>query len=63
MRNLIIMLPTLDEEHGLDFTLNKIPTDKLHQMGWNYEVWVIDGGSQDETIKIATSHNLSLIHI
>ena len=29
------MLPTLDEEHGLDFTLNKIPTDKLHQMGWN----------------------------
>ena len=31
------MLPTLDEEHGLDFTLNKIPTDKLHQMGWNYE--------------------------
>ena len=52
------MLPTLDEEHGLDFTLNKIPIDKLHQMGWNYEVWVIDGGSQDETIKIATSHKL-----
>lgn len=61
MRNLIIMLPTLDEEHGLDFTLNKIPTDKLHQMGWNYEVWVIDGGSQDDTIKIAMSHNCVVV--
>ena len=50
------MLPTLDEEQGLRNVLPEIPTKKLAHMGWNINIWVVDGGSEDETIAIAKEH-------
>ena len=41
------MLPTLDEANGLEAVAMQIPHEKLIRNGWNYEVWVIDGGSSD----------------
>ena len=49
MRNAVIMLPTLDEANGLEAVAKQIPHEKLNRKGWKYEVWVIDGGSSDET--------------
>lgn len=53
MRNVVIMLPTLDEAKGLEVVAKNIPSQKIKQMGWNYQVWVIDGGSTDETKSIS----------
>jgi len=53
MRNVVIMLPTLDEAKGLEVVAKNIPRQKIKQMGWNYQVWVVDGGSTDETKSIS----------
>ena len=53
MRNLLVMLPTLDEEDALPRVVERIPIDRLEQSGWNSKVMVGDGGSTDKTIEIA----------
>ena len=55
MRNLLVMLPTLDEEDALPRVVERIPIDRLEQSGWNSKVMVVDGGSTDKTIEIAKS--------
>ena len=45
MKSVVVMLPTLDEENGLRSVLPEIPTKKLDQMGWQINIWVVDGGS------------------
>ena len=57
MKNLVVMLPTLDEEFGLREVLPAIPIDELTNLGWQTEVWVIDGGSSDSSIEIANKHD------
>ena len=47
------MLPTLDEEVALPQVFERIPFDKLKESGWNSRVVVVDGGSIDDTTKIA----------
>ena len=34
MKNLVVMLPTLDEEFGLREVLPAIPIDELTNLGW-----------------------------
>ena len=51
------MLPTLDEAKGLEVVAKNIPRQKLKDMGWNYQVWVVDGGSTDETKSISIENN------
>lgn len=51
------MLPTLDEAKGLEVVAKNIPCQKLKDMGWNYQVWVVDGGSTDETKSISIENN------
>ena len=52
MKSLVVMLPTLDEEQGLRNVLPEIPTKKLAHMGWNINIWVVDGGSEDESFRL-----------
>lgn len=61
MKNLVVMLPTLDEEYGLREILPLIPKAKLSKMGWQTEVWVIDGGSKDLSIEIAGKYECEVI--
>lgn len=61
MKSLVVMLPTLDEEHGLLSVLPEIPTKKLENMGWNINIWVVDGGSEDQTIAIAKEHGCEVV--
>lgn len=48
-----VVIPTLNEETGVGATLEKLPRDLLHQMGWQMEVIIVDGNSKDKTIEIA----------
>ena len=61
MRNAVIMLPTLDEASGLEAVANQIPHEKLARKGWNYEVWVIDGGSSDATKAVSENFNFTFL--
>jgi len=62
MKSLVVMLPTLDEEYGLGSVLPEIPIQKLEQMGWEINVWVVDGGSKDQTIEIAKQHGCEVVN-
>jgi glycosyltransferase involved in cell wall biosynthesis len=48
-----IIIPTLNEERSLPSLLNAI-----RQQGADYEVIVVDGGSQDRTLDIARDHEV-----
>ena len=61
MKNLIVMLPTLDEEYGLREILPLIPRQELAKLGWQTDVWVIDGGSKDLSIEIAKKFDCKVI--
>ena len=61
MKNLVVMLPTLDEEYGLREILPRIPRGELKQMGWQTEVWIIDGGSKDLSIEIDEEYDCEII--
>ena len=61
MKRLVVMLPTLDEEEGLLLILPKIPFQKLKKLGWETQVWMIDGGSLDRSIEIAKQYHCHII--
>ncbi len=51
-----IIIPVYNEEESISFVLDQIP-DKD-----NYEILVVDGGSNDNTVDIATSNGAQVIH-
>ena len=48
-----IIIPTLNEEEGIEKTIISIPKHKLSELGYNFEIIVIDGNSTDLTRDIA----------
>jgi glycosyltransferase involved in cell wall biosynthesis len=50
-----ICMPALNEEESIGKTISMIPLRKLNEMGYDTEILVIDGGSHDNTIAIASS--------
>lgn len=53
MRNLTILLPARNEVEGLSIVVNMIPSQELHELGWNYRLVLVDGYSTDGTVKLA----------
>lgn len=53
MKNLSIIIPTLNEESTIGSLLDAIPMEILGKMGYKSEVLVVDGGSRDQTVNIA----------
>ena len=54
------MLPTLDEARGLEAVAENIPHEKMKEMGWNCQVWVVDGGSNDDTKASRSEKSISI---
>jgi hypothetical protein len=54
----VVVLPTLDEEDGLEPTFRGIDFAGMREAGWNVRPLVIDGGSRDGTVAIA--HRLGI---
>jgi len=53
MKLISFVMPTLNEEEGIVKTINSIPKMTLKNKGFSTEIIVIDGGSTDNTIKLA----------
>lgn len=56
-----IVIPSLNEESGIEETLRSIPRKDLQTMGYEVEVLVVDGGSIDRTREIAEKLNTIVI--
>ncbi|MCI4330726.1 MAG: glycosyltransferase family 2 protein [Thermoplasmata archaeon] len=54
----VIVLPTLDEEDGLEPTFRGIAFREMRDAGWDVRPLVIDGGSTDGTVP--TAHRLGI---
>ena len=61
VQSLFVMLPTLDEEKALANVFNRIPFSRLSKMGYDCRVVVVDGGSEDNTVKIAREFDCEVI--
>ena len=53
LTSLSILLPALNEEHGVAAVLNRIPRLTLQQKGYAYSVHLLDGRSTDQTRAVA----------
>ena len=60
-RSVAILLPTLNEEDGLDRTMDELPLFHLCLAGLEPRVLVIDGRSTDATVDVARRHGATVI--
>ena len=61
MKCVMVLLPTLDEAEGIAEVLPRIPHSALERSGWEVQVLVVDGGSDDGTIQIAEALGCSTL--
>lgn len=61
MKTISIVIPALNEEHGIGDVLKEIPIKKLKALGYKTEVLVIDNGSHDKTPHIARERGARVI--
>ena len=61
MPELVILLPTKNEEEGIGEVIDRIPKEEIEKIGFDCRIVVIDGSSTDSTCEIATSKGAELI--
>lgn len=58
----VVVLPTLNEELGLERTLSELPMDRFGDPAGRIKVVIIDGGSTDRTLEVARKWNIRVLH-
>jgi len=61
MSELIILLPTRNEEEGLGEVIERVPEKIINEKGYNLRIVVVDGHSSDSTCEIAVRMGAQLI--
>ena len=49
----VVLLPALNEEPAIGSVLDRVPIGTLRALGYDVEVWVVDGQSTDRTMVVA----------
>ena len=62
MSRVLVVLPALDEAEAITDVIDAIPHAKLNKRGHETSVVVVDGGSKDGTVEIATNAGCHIIH-
>ena len=52
-KKISIIIPALNEEDGIERTISAIPSRKLEEMGYEVQILVVDGDSNDSTRELA----------
>jgi glycosyltransferase involved in cell wall biosynthesis len=60
-RQIVVILPTLNEEQTIGKVIDEIPRQALEQAGYAVQVLVVDGKSTDRTRQIAEQKGASVI--
>jgi len=61
MPELVILLPTKNEEEGVGEVIDRIPMKEIEKKGYSIRVVVVDGSSTDSTREIAASKGADVI--
>ncbi len=56
-----VIIPSLNEEDGIEATISSIPRTKLEEMGYEVQVLLVDGGSEDKTVELAKKAGAEII--
>lgn len=56
----VVLLPTLDEEEAIGDVLDRIPRAELERRRYRVSAWVVDGQSSDATREIAMRRNAAI---
>lgn len=59
--DLVVVLPTLNEEDGVPVTFEGIPLKRLLEKGRRVRLLVVDGGSTDRTVAVAASLGIPVL--
>ena len=62
MPEIVILLPTKNEEDGVGEVIDRIPVDEIKSLGFDPRVVVVDGSSTDSTCEIALARGAELIN-
>ena len=57
-KKVVVIIPTLNEEKGIGFVLDRISKALLH---YNYGILVVDGYSSDDTLRIAKERGAEVV--
>ena len=60
-RKVSVVIPALNEGQGIGKTISAIPREAIQMMGYDVQVLVVDGGSTDETVKVAMDAGAEVI--
>jgi dolichol-phosphate mannosyltransferase len=61
MADLIVLLPTRNEAHGIGEVIDRIPISEIEAQGFGTRIVVVDGHSTDSTCEIAEARGAELI--
>jgi len=61
IKKITVVIPALNEEQAIGSVIKEIPIDELKKMGYEVEIMVIDGDSEDKTRHIANNHRAKII--
>jgi glycosyltransferase involved in cell wall biosynthesis len=61
MKTISVVIPARNEKDGIEKTIRAIPKDDLEQMGYEVQVLVVDGGSDDGTAELAKKAGATVV--
>ncbi len=61
IKNINVILPTLNEEKGVGKTIDSINIDYFKKNKWNLDIIIVDGDSKDKTQEIAKKKKAKII--
>jgi len=61
MGTISLIIPALNEEEGIGPVIQAIPKDELEEMGFDVQILVVDGDSQDRTRELASKAGAEVI--
>jgi len=60
-KRISVVIPALNEEDGIEETINTIPGEELERMGYEVQIVVVDNGSTDRTGELARKSGAEVV--